>query len=141
MVAYLPEHRRFPRIQRISTPQIVRFNDAKAPKQNHVMTRDVSAAGVKFSTTEKLLPASYFLAHLDDDVARTASRANAVCVRSGDYYLTRVVWIKKALDSGLYEVGARFVEKTECGLEHMELFTQLLNVCMIERLPLPSIAR
>jgi hypothetical protein len=132
------DHRRFPRIERVSTRQIVRFTAAETPQKSHVMTRDVSAAGVKFSTTEVLSPASFFLAWLNDEVARAAAGSNGACVRSGDYYLTRVVWTQKR-DSGLYEVGARFVEKAECGLEHMELFTQLLNVCMMERLPLPGI--
>lgn len=135
----LSDNRRYPRIPHVSSRQIIHLDLLQTPHRNLILTEDLSASGVKFTTNNRLDLSQYFLIYLNDQLMHEINslyRERAHWVRAGDYYLTKVVWAKEIGDTdGFYEVGAAFVEKEGCRVEDIATFTELMNVSMLEKLP------
>lgn len=104
------------------------------PKKNLILTENYSASGVRFTTNEELDSSQFLLIYLNDQLMREINSDKAQWVRSGDYYLTRVVWSKPSKeDSGNWDVGVEFIERATCRPEDLETFTELMNVRMLEK--------
>jgi hypothetical protein len=134
------DNRRFPRIPHVSSRQIVHVDDAQNPHKNLILTENLSASGVKFTTNSKLALAQFFLIYLNDQLMREIDSLYShkkSWLKAGDYYLTKVVWVKE-IDpaASIYEIGAAFIEKDECREEELATFTELMNVRTLQDLPL-----
>lgn len=125
------DKRRFPRHNRVGTHKIVRLDPTQTPRKNLVVTKNLSACGAKFSTVENLTLASYLLLCLDDPLIRELNEKNRQWLRTGNSYLSQVIWTTKT-DSENYEVGVRFLEKHECDAQILDTFTELSNINMLD---------
>ncbi len=123
------EQRRFPRIDRITPEQILRLSSDQSPKQNIILTRNVSASGVCFTTGENLVPGTAFLIYLNPMSLPELGGHPETWVRSGDYYLARVVRAKRLQAD--FEIGAAFVNKAVCQVDELLHFTELMNARML----------
>lgn len=123
------EQRRFPRIDRITPEQILRLSSDQSPKQNTILTRNVSASGVCFTTGDNLVPGTFFLIYLNPQSLPEIGGHPETWVRSGDYYLARVVRAKRLQDD--FEIGATFVNKAVCQVDELLHFTELMNARML----------
>lgn len=128
--------RRFPRIDYVASEQIIRISSDQTPRQNVILTQNVSASGIKFTTAEEFLPNSDFLLYLNPQLIPELGHDATQWVRAGDHYLARVVWVKRIDGKSLYEVGATFADKSTCRADAIQKLTELLNVSMLQRLPL-----
>ena len=128
------ENRRFPRIAHISPRQIVRLDDAEVPQKNLIVTENLSASGIKFTTNVDLKMSSYFLVFLNDVLLRDIDQNSKNLLKSGDHFFCKVVW-SRALRSSTYEIRACFLEKQGCQSEDIDSFTELVNVTMLDILP------
>lgn len=127
------ENRRYPRIHHVSSREIVHLDQEQNPKRHVILTENFSASGVRFTTNEKLTPSQFLLIYFNDQLMREINHNQSQWLRSGDYYLTRVVWVKtSSFDTQTFEVGVEFIEKQACGVEDLETFTELMNVTMLE---------
>lgn len=133
------DNRRFPRIPHVSPRQIVHVDGGQNPHKNLILTENLSASGIKFTANSKLAVGQYFLIFLNGELMRDVDSLYAhkkAWIKSGDYYLTRVVWAKELDDTdSLFEIGAAFIEKDVAREEDLATFTELLNVNALERLP------
>lgn len=128
------DKRRFPRIHHVSSRQIIRIDDSQTPQQNIVLTENLSGCGIKFTTNSKIESTSYFLIYLNDLLLKDVEINSANLLKSGDYYLARVVWCKNL--RGLYrEIGANFLEKKNCESQDIDTLTELVNISMLDLLP------
>lgn len=128
------ENRRYPRISHVTSRQIVRLDNSQTPQKNIILTQDLSACGIKFTTNEKLAPASYFLIYLNNLVLNEINKNHQSFLKSGDYFLAKVVW-SKLLEDQSYEIGAAFLEKNSCKAREIDTFTELVNISMLDLLP------
>lgn len=128
------EKRRYPRIHHVSSREMVHLDQNQNPKKNFILTENYSASGVRFTTNESLTPNQFLLIYLNDQLMREINKDNAKWLKSGDYYLTRVVWAKtsESSDNG-FDVGVEFIEKQKCQEEDLEVFTELMNIRMLEK--------
>lgn len=117
-------HRRFERITRMAEGDVLQLTPS-GNALHRAVTRDVSAAGLRLSTTEAIIPPALFLAHVSDEILKNLRQQDFL--HMGDDYLARCVWVKKIPTSGLYEVGARFLSKSECSDTEFSLFQDLIN--------------
>lgn len=134
------ENRRFPRIPHVSSRQIVHVDDAQNPHKNLILTENLSASGVKFTTNSRLCLGQFFLIYLNDQLMREIDSLyghKKSWLKAGDYYLTKVVWVRE-LDptNSVYEIGAAFIEKDDCREAELATFTELMNVKTLQELPL-----
>ncbi len=128
------ENRRYPRIHHVSSREIVHLDHDQNPKRHLILTENFSASGVRFSTGEALQPRQHLLIYLNDQLVRDINKDHSEWIRSGDYYLTRVVWVQPDPASPqTFEVGVEFIEKKSCASVDLEIFTELLNVRMLEK--------
>ena len=131
------ENRRFPRIPHVISRQIVHL-DQNGPKKNLILTENLSASGIKFTTQNQLLQGQYFLIYLNDQLMkeiRSLYERKQSWVKAGDYYLAKVVWIQDVnKGEGVFEVGAAFVKKDTCRTEEIETLTELMNISMMDHL-------
>lgn len=128
--------RKFPRIHHVTSKEIIHLDGGQNPRQNMIVTQNVSSAGVKFTTNEMLKEAQYFLIFLNDVLIRNLNKDVKSLIRSGDYYLTKVAWIKKVEEyEDMFDVGAAFIEKQNCSSEDIDVFTELMNAKMLNLLP------
>lgn len=128
------ENRRFPRIHHVSSRQIIRVDDTQTPQQNIVLTENLSSCGIKFTTNSKIESPSYFLIYLNDLLLRDIKINSANLLKSGDYYLARVVWCQK-VRGPFHKIGAAFLERQNCQEQEIETFTELVNISMLDLLP------
>lgn len=128
------ENRRFPRIDHVSPRQIVRVDDSENPQKNFVITENLSGSGIKFTTNSALKSSSYFLVYLNDALLSDIGQNSENLLKSGDYYLCKVVWSNE-IRSNAYEVGAAFLEKKSCQSQDIDTFTELVNITMLDLLP------
>lgn len=124
------EQRHFPRIDCITPEQILRLSSDQSPRQNLILTRNVSASGVCFTTGENLLPGTSFLIYLNPMSLPEIGGHPETWVRAGDYYLARVVRAKRLQAD--FEIGAAFVNKTVCQADELLHFTELMNAKMLQ---------
>lgn len=133
------ENRKYPRIPHVSSRQIIHLDPLQTPHRNLILTENLSASGIKFTTNCRLDSPQYFLIYLNDQLMHEINslyRDRARWVKAGDYYLTKVVWAKEIKETeGLFEIGAAFIEKEGCRAEDLATFTELMNVSMLEKLP------
>ena len=131
------ENRRFPRIPHVISRQIVHL-DQSGPKKNLILTENLSASGIKFTTQNQLLQGQYFLIYLNDQLMkeiRSLYERKQSWVKAGDYYLAKVVWIQDVnKGESVFEVGAAFVKKDTCRTEEIETLTELMNISMMDHL-------
>ena len=127
------EKRRFPRHEHISTEKIVRLDLTQTPKENIILVRNFSACGAKFFTPEKLNLASYLLTTLNDPLIRELNQKNPLWLKSGDYYLSKVVWVNQETPNN-YEVGVEFQTRQNSNSQILETFTELVNASAISKL-------
>lgn len=131
------EKRRYPRIHHVSSREMIHLDQNQNPKKNLILTENFSASGVRFTTNEPLKPAQFLLIYLNDQLMREINQNNAVWVRSGDYYLTRVVWVRPAkTQEKNFDVGVEFIEKNKCDAKDLEIFTELMNIRMLDHVTL-----
>lgn len=116
------DNRHFPRLTRLVEGDVLFGN-----RLQRVVTRDVSASGLRFAATEPVIPPALFLAHIDDDSIQRLQGAHKMWLNIGNDFLARAVWVKKIPGQSLYEMGARFVARSECSGEEIEEFTSLIN--------------
>lgn len=133
------ENRRFPRIDHVSSKQIIHVDSLQNPQKNLILTENLSASGIKFTTNTSLQVGLFFLIYLNDQLMheiRKKFQDQTHWIRAGDYYLTKVVRLK-TLDEkeNMFEVGAAFIEKDGCCMEDLEIFTELMNISMLHKLP------
>lgn len=137
------ENRQFPRIPHMSSRHIVHFDAKKAVKKDIILTENLSASGIKFTTNCDLKKGHYFLIDLHDQLMQEFQSLFAdkhSWIKSGDYYLMQVVWsqeIEKNQD--VFEIGAAFVQKDQCKMAEIETLTKLMSAQVIEELA-PQIA-
>lgn len=133
------ENRRFPRVPHVSSRQIIHVDPAQNPRRNLILTENLSASGIKFTTNNRLENSQFFLIYLNDLLMHeinSLSEQRSRWVRAGDYYLMRVVWIKEIdVQAGVCEIGASFIEKEYCREEELATFTELMNINVLEKLP------
>lgn len=133
------DNRRFPRIPHVTSRQIIHLDDGQNPRRHLILTENLSASGIKFTTNNLVHPAQYFLIYLNDAVMhelRALDRASARWVRAGDHYLTRVVWVLEIpATPGIFDVGAAFIERESLREDMLATFTELLNLSVLEKLP------
>lgn len=66
---------------------------------------------------------------------RTLFEEHEDFLRAGDYYLTKVVWVNEVKkNQGIFEVGASFVRKKNCGPNDIDILTELMNAQMLQKL-------
>lgn len=134
----LVENRKFPRIPHVTSRQILSFDGGNNTKENLVLTQNLSASGIKFTTNGVLESEQCFLICLNDHLMqqiRTLFEEHEDFLRAGDYYLTKVVWVNEVKkNQGIYEVGASFLRKTECGPKDVDTLTELMNAQMLKEL-------
>lgn len=137
-----PENRRFPRIPHVTSRQIVHL-DQSGPKKNFILTENLSASGIKFTTHNILEEGQYFLIYLNDQLMkeiRSLYEKKQSWVKAGDYYLAKVIWISKIRkDENVFEIGAAFVKKDNCRSDEIETLTDLMNISMMDNLPKDAI--
>lgn len=127
------EKRRYPRIHHVSSREMIHLDQNQNPKRNLILTENFSASGVRFTTNESLNPTQFLLIYLNDQLMREINQNNATWVKSGDYYLTRVVWVRPARShENSFDVGVEFIEKQKCNLQDLETFTELMNIRMLD---------
>lgn len=133
-----PENRRFPRIPHVTSRQIVHL-DQDGPKKNFILTENLSASGIKFTTHNHLEEGLYFLIYLNDQLMkeiRSLYEKKQSWVKAGDYYLAKVVWVTEIRkDQSVFEIGAAFVKKDNCRTGEIETLTDLMNISMMDNLP------
>lgn len=126
------ENRKFPRIPHVSSRQIIKLGQTKSdPQKGLVVTNNVSGCGIKFSTSNIFQNNELFLIYLNDVMAKDLQTNGKSLLKSGDYYMAKVVWIQN-LPNGNQEVGAEFLTKKEGDAQNMQTFTELLNVSMLD---------
>lgn len=132
-----PENRRFPRIPHATSRQIVHL-DQNGPRKNFILTENLSASGIKFTTHNPLEEGQLFLIYLNDQLMkeiRSLYEKKQNWIKAGDYYLAKVVWaqdIKK--EPGVFDIGATFVQKDNCRSNEIETLTDLMNISMMDNL-------
>lgn len=131
------DKRKFPRIDHVTSRQIIRLDDGQNPQKNIILTENVSGCGLKFTTNEELKPGSLFLIYLNDLLLQDIDKNKNEMIRSGDYYLCQVVW-RNSIKSNFYEVGSCFFEKELALSKEMDTFTELVNISMLDSLPLTT---
>src|SRR3989338_3368681 len=103
------DNRRFPRIPHVSSRQIVHIDDAQNPHKNLILTENLSASGIKFTTNSRLELGQFFLIYLNDLLMRDINSLyghKKSWLKAGDYYLTKVVWAKEVdVSEPVYEIG------------------------------------
>lgn len=129
-----PDNRKFPRISHVESRQIIRLDDSQTPKKNLILTENLSASGMKFSTNQHLENGTLFLIYLNDILIDDMAINKNNLLKSGDYYLCQVVRCK-ALPQNCYEIGAAFFDRQSARSSDMETFTELVNISMLESLP------
>ncbi|MCP5464086.1 MAG: hypothetical protein H7A33_03580 [Deltaproteobacteria bacterium] len=117
----------------MSSKQVIRLDDREIPHNNLVLTENYSARGVKFTTNAELKSGSFFMIYLNDQIFREAKDLRKSLLRSGDHYLSRVVWTQK-IKNDFYQVGAEFLEKKDCSANTLHVFTELMNVAILQNL-------
>lgn len=127
------EKRRFPRHDRVSTQKIVRFDPTQTPKENLVLIRNFSACGARFSAQERLPLSSYLLLCVNDPLIRELNHKNPLWLKSGDDYLSKVVWTNSEKNNGL-TVGVEFLERSKGNPQLLETFTALVNASTLSKL-------
>ncbi len=128
------DNRRYPRIDHITSRQITRLDESQTPQRNYILTQNMSACGIKFTTNEKLEPATHFLIYLNDQMLQSMNNDSQNWFKLGDYYLSKVIWTQE-IRPGFYEVGAGFLEKNSCSEGDIDTFTELVNLDMLQSLP------
>lgn len=128
------DNRRFPRIAHVTSRQIVRIDESQNPKKNFVLTENLSGCGIKFTTNEKIKDDTHFLIYLNDMLVKDLNQNGKNLLKSGDYYLCKVVWAKE-IRPKIFEIGAAFLEKKTCDSDQIETFTELVNISMLDSLP------
>jgi hypothetical protein len=127
------EKRRFPRHDHISTQKIVRLDMTQTPKENIILVQNFSVCGAKFFTPEKLNLSSYLLTTLNDPLIRELNQKNPLWLKSGDYFLSKVVWVNQETPSN-FEIGVEFINKQGTTPQILETFTELVNASAMEKL-------
>lgn len=127
------EKRRFPRHDYVSTQKIVRLDMNQTPKENIILVRNFSVCGAKFFTPEKLNLSSYLLTTLNDPLIRELNEKNPLWLKSGDYYLSKVVWVNQETANN-FEVGVEFINKQKSTAQILETFTELVNANAVNKL-------
>jgi hypothetical protein len=118
----------------VSSREIIHLDQNQNPKKNLILTENYSASGVRFTTNEKLESQQFLLIYLNDQLMREINKDNAGWVKSGDYYLTRVVWARPTQESKpSFNIGVEFIEKKNCNHKDLEVFAELMNVRMLEK--------
>ncbi|MBF0107465.1 MAG: hypothetical protein HQM16_19325 [Deltaproteobacteria bacterium] len=130
----MTENRRYPRISHVTSRQIVRLDGSQTPQKNIILTQNLSACGIKFTTNEFITPASHFLIYLNNVVVNDVIKDTRTFLKSGDYFLAKVAWCKE-LKRDYYEIGASFLEKNSCKARDIDTFTELVNISMLDLLP------
>lgn len=137
-----PENRRFPRIPHVISRQIVHLDQSGARK-NYILTENLSASGIKFTTNHNLEQGQLFLIYLNDQLMkeiRSLYEKKQNWVKAGDYYLAKVVWANDAKkEQAVFEVGAAFVQRDSCKSDEIQTLTELMNVSMMDSLPKDSV--
>jgi len=128
------DNRRYPRIDHVTSQQIIRLDEAQTPHKNYIITKNMSACGIRFTTHEELTSCAHFMIYLNDHLVKSITANTKNWFRLGCYYLARVAWTRE-LKTGLYEVGASFLERESCNHEQLETFTELVNLDMLDMLP------
>ena len=131
------DNRRFPRLPHVGSKQIVHVDAGQNAQNNFILTENLSASGIKFTTNSVLKDAQFFLIYLNDQLMRDLSglyEHKKTWVSAGEYYLAKVVWAKE-IDTGIFEIGASFVEKSGCREEELATLTELMNITALEKLP------
>jgi hypothetical protein len=133
------ENRRFPRIPHVTSRQIIHVDMLQNPQRTLILTENLSASGIKFTTNCKLSVSQFFLLYLNDQLMREIHdvyQDKKRWLKAGDYYLTKVVWVKEIdKEAGIFEIGASFLEKECCREEDLATFTELMNINILEKLP------
>ncbi len=127
------DKRRFPRIHHVSSRELIHIDDAQTPEKHVVLTENLSACGIKFTTNAPLVMDAAFLIYLNDVLVADMDMNAKNLLKSGDYYLARVVWAKQ-MQNDFTEIGAAFLEKKNCASEDIDTFTELVNVSMLDLL-------
>ncbi|OVE81842.1 hypothetical protein BVY03_02570 [bacterium K02(2017)] len=128
------ENRRFPRLDHVSSRQIIRLDQTQTPHRNIVLTQNLSACGIRFTTHDNLEKNTYFLIYLNEQNLESIHNSNQNFLRSGDYLLAKVVWNKTNPDK-TFKIGAAFLEKEKAKSNEIETFTELVNISMLDLLP------
>lgn len=128
------ENRRFPRISHVESRQIIRLDESQTPQKNLILTENLSASGLKFTSNQNLTSGTLFLIYLNDVLIHDMHLNKNNLIKSGDYYLCKVVRTR-TLKDGLYEIGSAFFDRKAAHSEDMETFTELVNISMLDSLP------
>jgi len=127
------DNRRYPRIHHVSSREMIHLDQEQNPKRHLVLTQNFSASGVRFATNENLQLGQFLLIYLNDQLIRDINKNHSQWLQSGDYYLTRTVWVRPSENSPqTFDVGVEFIEKQKCNPQDLETFTELMNVRMLE---------
>lgn len=127
------DQRKFPRIRHITSRHIVTIDPLQTPKKNIVLTKNLSACGIRFTTNEPIPSSTYFLICLNAPMLTDLNQNKQNLLQCGDFYLSCVIW-SQPIKSNLYDVGARFVEKRPVNSHELETFTELVNINMLDQL-------
>lgn len=127
------DKRDFPRIDEVSSRQIILLNATQTPQKSFVLTANLSGSGIQFTTNSPLTEGHLFLIYLNDVLINDLKINRVNLVRSGDHYLCRVVWNQK--QDNKTQVGACFLERKLCNSDELETFVELVNLSTLDSLP------
>ncbi len=121
----MTNQRRFPRIDHVSSRQIILLNSQNGTSCNAIMTQNLSARGVKFTSDTPLTMGQAFLIYLNPVLIDSLKIDKQLLIRSGDYYFCHVMWTKPTAHG--IEVGAQFIESQKVSPSDIHHFVTLLN--------------
>ena len=125
------DQRKFQRHSIIVQQQVLHVA-GKNIAHNRVLSKNVSASGFCFTSSQSYDIGETVFVHLNGQVTDEVAENLAGVFKAGNYFLARVVWCREGDNN--YEIGCAFVGRQEANPLTMDLFTRCLNQYSVDNL-------
>jgi hypothetical protein len=138
------DHRKSERVHHVRPQKVIRFSAYDfSPRSHVIVSADLSATGIRFTTKEPFQKDELCLLSLSDEKLKQLQAGfenkDQGWIHSGDCYLSQVVWTSDKNEGGACNVGARFLNLKDSSPDILEAFQKFMNHQMMTDLSLYEI--
>lgn len=125
----MSERRKYPRADVVTQQRIIQSKSHQEFIKEIGVTKNVSASGLCFRSSQTYEQGALIFVYLDEDVLTDLKINRANILKAGNYFLARIIWSRtsESRTDPFFEIGCAFLERSEGDTESIELFTRLVN--------------
>lgn len=118
-----------------SQQQLLSLNEKNRLIKSLVLSRNISASGMRFRSAQPLHKGDIFLIRLDHQL-EALEKNTADVIKMGDFFMTCAVWsrVSEIQNDPFFEVGCRFLKRREAQWHRIDQLTNIINRLTLEQL-------